>query len=338
MVNEVDVVGAPVAHEPRSLAPGCLIALAVCLLGAALGKGIKRLCRRTSVEEEVRGANNRLILGYAALSGLSVFMVFWVLVLPGSCRHMLGLAESPLSDPKFYDDKPFVVARTLVSKYRETTLVCFTHVLPSAIWSAVIPFQFHPLSRSTVLLRKIHRFSGRVFLILSGLLMFGLFHLEIQGLGYQHADYPEFKAFEHVSMIFPDHILSEFLVMITWFVFTAFMTLYSITSFTWGTFRKSRDVASHQKWILRHTITGLGVALQRLSLFILIGGYKLYDAFTTGSVGDGIPAKYRKMMFGDAMLLAIVLGVAASEAALEDIAIINNHAPHSSKNYHLKGE
>ena len=129
---------------------------------------------------------------YAAVVGLCIMMVFWVLFIPGSCAPFRAmLAEKVMA-------KQTIVPPSLIGKYAGHPMVCFTHVLPAAAWSALIPFQLHPASRSEF--PRLHRIAGRVFLFLSALVLIGYALIQSRGLGFHRHDFPGLRPQQSISL------------------------------------------------------------------------------------------------------------------------------------------
>eukprot|EP00466_Bigelowiella_natans_P013156 jgi/Bigna1/37556/e_gw1.20.86.1 len=267
----------------------------------------------------------RLRVWYAALTGLCSMMIMWIIFMPGSCRHQLGISKSPLvtaADNSEFQEECEIrsgVPTTIISKYVNHRFVCYTHILPAALWSLLIPFQFHPASSSSQRLRVVHRITGKIFLAISTLIIIGLWQLEARGLSHYKYDFPEFQPSESASLFLPNHIPSEALPAALVFIWTGIQALYAIVSFRICGFVKRRDVYSHQRWIARHAICGLGVALQRLCLFALVTCIKIYH----GSARYKLPRGTSKAIFGDASVIAMLIGAFACEWALVDLDIRN---------------
>mmetsp|Transcript_16153 Transcript_16153/g.24368 ORF Transcript_16153/g.24368 Transcript_16153/m.24368 type:complete len:337 (-) Transcript_16153:101-1111(-) len=287
-------------------APSFFISISLIVSGTWIGSEAHRIFMSKS-EETIR---SRIKLGYVVITLLCIMMVSWILTVPGSCRHMIGLQVNRLVTFERHPELPeaksfmeqFALPSNIITKYFDHALVCFTHVLPAAVWSAIIPFQLHPASRSKKYLRAIHRWSGRLFLTLSMLITFGFLLIENRGLSHYQHDYPEIPEKEASSLLLPDHIPNESFWLIIAFMITGVMSWWSVISI-WG---KRRDFKAHQRWIIRHCCLGLGVAVQRIYLFALAYGYKEYEKFTFGMKTPGpVPDPISKAIFGDAGLLAI---------------------------------
>ena len=216
--------------------------------------------RRLGQQKLVR----RIILSglYIAVSLLCIQMVMWVFVFPSSI----------FAGFKWHDEMAyFVESRTegvpvnTSLKYAGHAAVKATHILPSAIWSASIPFQLNPGLRQKY--RALHRITGYAFFGTSLLLIIGIGLIDRRKLYWHLSDYPSIPPYEHVSGIrfFQQSALQyapeySIYALTLWFAFTAFAAL---------AFARSKNFALHQRYVIRHVASGIWVAIQRLLLIIL---------------------------------------------------------------------
>lgn len=232
---------------------------------------------------------------YIALCGLCVMMVSWILVMPGS--WMLGNPFVPERLSKFtedlfrknVDEGKVPVPPSLVFKYKGHTLVQMLHILPAAIWSAIIPFQLHPDARK--MYRGAHKVSGYIFAFMSVCIFLGIGVIDQRGLYYHLVDFPGIPHNEHESEFGLSHHVEFFKIVALWFFFTIVVAVYKATK---------RQYAAHQRFILRHIAAGIWVAVQRLY-------------FLARNKND---RPGQKETFGDGAFIGLAITVAAAELGI----------------------
>ena len=107
--------------------------------------------------------NQQLILLYQLTTALCLFMAVWVLLLPGS--WMFGrsrLHDAVAGNYLSYLGRRGLVPPSFFTKYEQHGLIHATHLLPSAVWSALVPLQLHTGVRKEY--PKLHRQLGYSFL------------------------------------------------------------------------------------------------------------------------------------------------------------------------------
>uniref|UniRef100_A0A7S0AU35 Uncharacterized protein n=1 Tax=Minutocellus polymorphus TaxID=265543 RepID=A0A7S0AU35_9STRA len=188
---------------------------------------------------------------YILTTFLSLFMVGWIVVFPSS--WLMGRSE-------FHDH---IISETLVKKYDGTSvsprtvtkyaghsLVQFTHIAPGAIWAAAIPLQLHPKLRRQY--RLAHKMIGYAFIVSALLMAFGICVIFARDLTF-HNDYDGIPPPDDMELL-QMKVSTTFLT--TWFVLTALLAVYNAG---W-----TKDIQSHQQWIIRHIGSGLWIAVQRI--------------------------------------------------------------------------
>lgn len=195
-----------------------------------------------------------LVRIYLLTTFLCCFMIFWILVFPASTFLEHSAWRQRLFD--YYKDPHGIAPPEIVEKHRGQYLVQATHILPSAIWSACIPIQFHSGMRRRY--KGWHRYTGYLFSSISVAVSMGALVILYKGLLFEHS-YPDLP---------PPAIPAEpGLVLVTiFFVGTLCKSLYHMIV--------RRDIRRHQKWMIRHVAAGLWVAIQRV-LLVLIGSLNL---------------------------------------------------------------
>ena len=219
----------------------------------------------------------------------------WILVFPGSCHATYLTAWADVL--RFFGVTD-VVPLTLLTKYNLG--VCMSHQLPAALWSAAVPFQLHPASRSTY--PHLHRLVGRALLAISGLMMYGVWLIDQQGLHYHINDFTSLDPGAASTFIFFDHV-PRLEPAAGYFIVTGLMALVSA---------RRRQIAAHRVWVMRHVAGGLWVGLQRM----LIGlAHMVLRRFA-----DTRQPALQKSIFGDSAYLAILLSIIMAELAAADLS------------------
>lgn len=243
------------------------------------------------------GSHPVLVILYVAVSSLCAMMVSWVLVFPASWRAGDSVHDERLRG--IWEDAeaagvPLPTPLNLVLKYAGHSFVQLTHILPSAMWAAMIPIQLNPKVRSQY--RRAHRWAGYGFFGSSLLVLIGFFAITHRKLDYIHSDFPTIPHHEHLSDLGLDWVPYEALAvcMAVWFGATATMALLKA---------RARDFAAHKRWVYRHVASGLWVALQRVYVLAI------------GSSCRGKPT-CMKATFGDGIAIGMTVSVMTAELAI----------------------
>ena len=164
------------------------------LCGSVVGQGLGLLVARRHAWRL-----RRLQAAYLTVSAVAAMMIWWILVFPASCHAVYRQAWS---DVLVYLKVANFVPLTLLTKYN--VQVCLSHQLPAVLWSGAVPLQLHPAWRGGH--PQLHRLVGRVFFLLSVLMMFGVWLIDQQGLHFHINDFPTLRHHEASSFVFPAHV------------------------------------------------------------------------------------------------------------------------------------
>ena len=248
----------------------------------------------------MRSTTRVLLVGYLATAALCAQMVLWIWLSPGSCSTLFRLSDAGAK--RAARRLGAVVPASLVLKYREHAVVCFTHVLPASAWSLLAPFQLHPGWRKRYL--SAHRWTGRVFFAASASMLYGYFEIHKRGLHFHLTDFaPGTRGSFWLPASFPfvwfEHVCAA------WFAYAGARALFAIVV--------RRDVARHRFWTWRHVAAGLSVALQRVFVFA-------HHALFALARGDGAAATpgMQKPIFADSLVYGACAAVAFAEACVRD--------------------
>jgi hypothetical protein len=191
---------------------------------------------------------------YIWTTTLCVFMVFWILLVPGSWLIGRSQFHNNLVLPHLFNA---ITPPEIITKYQGHTLVQVTHILPGAVWAGLIPFQLHRTFRSHY--RTVHRRMGYLFLTTSLLMSVGLGLILHRGLFFEHHDFPDLVAPLPSRNYYYNYSNTAILMVILgiWFLGTAIAAIYCA---------RSHQFVRHQKWIIRHIASGLWIAIQRVLL------------------------------------------------------------------------
>ena len=302
------------------------------------------------VHKTRRAKGARLVWLARVATFASCAMLFWVAFLPGSCSPFAARTRARETHASFLTTAGRIVPKTLITKYAVEEknggrLACVTHVLPSAAWSALAPFQlgafFFPKVKKAIAslrVRLAHRVAGFVLFAVSLTMSFGyVFAIHRNGLHFHKHDFPSvahdeafsvfsplakawfvaggsdaFEAFEHACALW-------FCATATKAVFVAARGNRTRESFP-GNARGRGWVRVHRAWAIRHLAAGYSVAAQRAFVATFhVSCSVLYAERVCAS-----PAA-QKGIFADALVLGTALCVAAGEAAIRDADALDEH-------------
>jgi hypothetical protein len=174
-------------------------------------------------------------------------------------------------------------------KYRNFPIARFAHILPSGLWSLIMPFQFSSWFRKRY--PQYHRLSGYVFFLCDIIMSIGLVDIIVNNL------------------MFSLHYNLEYylaLVAGVWFVITGFSAWY---------FAYTKSFALHKRWIIRHACIGNGVHLQRVFVGLFSSIARLPGLFE-----DTCSSSFHQWVFLIAGFAAFVLAVVVAEIYLQCLA------------------
>lgn len=235
-------------------------------------------------------------IGYVGVLTLCVMMISWIWFAPGSCSPI----SNAMDDARFRRASDALVPANLVLKYRNHLAVCLAHVLPASAWCAIAPFQIHPSARRRF--PRAHRIAGRVFFALSASMTYGYVLIHRRDLHFHATDFPTIARDELASLWIPYRRLGASFVHVEhagamWFAYTA------IRAFTAVAFTSTRNFAVHRfavhrAWTWRHLAAGLGVALQRVFIWV---HHLAFDVSRGYGYSRGVP-EFQKPIFGDSLV------------------------------------
>ena len=242
----------------------------------------------------------RLLYGLTVF--LCLFMIIWILIFPANV--FIGRSQSHEERVQPWLDPPQAIHKEAYTKYVDHPLVQVTHILPSVLWSALIPLQLHNGFRKANL--KWHKLAGYTFFACVGLVAFGLLLIFQRDLTFE-------KTFEDL----PDPALIPTTITIpmlgVYYVFSAACAWYWIAGSSQQSFRR------HQRWMIRHVASGIWVALQRI---LMLTVYTLMFPIPVSRYNQ-------KRIFGDAGVIGVLIAFALGEYAvyLLDRAHLEKTAP-----------
>lgn len=229
-------------------------------------------------------------IGYVGVLMLCVMMILWIWFAPGSCSPI----SRAMDDARFRRASEALVPANLVLKYRDHLAVCVAHVLPASAWCAIAPFQIHPSARKRF--PRAHRIAGRVFFALSASMTYGYVLIHRRDLHFHATDFPTLARDERASLWIPYRRLGLSFVHVehagaAWFAYTATRAFAAVASST-------RNFAAHRAWTWRHLAAGLGIALQRVFIWV---HHLCFDLARGSGYSRGV-AELQKPIFGDSLV------------------------------------
>ena len=230
-------------------------------------------------------------LSYAIVATLCFVMVIWILVFPSSLWYEHSPNHQKMLRAWFYSvsgnrrGEIGAVSSELIAKYTGQYLVQMTHIFPSAIWAAMIPFQLNTKFRKNH--SALHRFIGYGFVGSALLLGAGVFIILYKGLLYENsfADLPP-KPFS----------VAPLLILLTiYFLGTILVAIY------YAAIARPKSYYAHSVWITRHVASGIWIAIQRILL-----GTPLFNR-------PPMTREQQRDAFGNAGFLAMVITTVGGE-------------------------
>ena len=287
----------------------------------------------------------RLLALYLAATTLCAMMISWVIFAPGSCTSSFIAANGPAKGlgggyETQLESWTRFVPRTLVTKYRDNTLVCLLHVLPSVLWSGLVPFQLNPWFRNRR--PRLHRLFGRVLMAVTASMTAGYVMIHVRGLHFHQNDFPTLKQGEGLSVLAPwfwpwlgrcihactfgmagsnDQAAFAFVTCETCAAVYWGITLVLAGCYAWryATGAQKLHIIRHRSWAIRHVAAGLSVATQR----VFIGASHGWCRLNSLRCEDPIP---QKGIFSDSLALGVLTCVVAGEVAIRDLRVLDTRA------------
>jgi uncharacterized membrane protein len=248
-----------------------------------------------------------LALLYMAMTYCCIAMVVWILIVPGSWligrTHFHTNIWLPLMERL---PATRYIPTHLFTKYQGHTAVHVTHMLPSAVWSALLPFQVHPTWRNRH--RQLHRIMGYLFLVSCFLIALGVGVIVQRKLIFVHS-FPDTNYPAPQHRVVPD--IHEVTVL--------FLALYFILSVIQAIrMARAGHIPLHQRWMIRHVASGIWVAVQRFGVIPL---YSSIASFLWYPNSDDVvvPSWYQRKLFGDSSLIAVLVTFVLGEYAVYQI-------------------
>ena len=296
-------------------------------------------------------------LAFAATCA-SATMIVWVAFLPGSCSFVGAAAEAETSSASssFLTNAARFVPKTLITKYRNERgtprRACVTHVLPSAAWSALAPFQLLAFSFAEGKTRApggrrrraAHRFAGRALFATTACMTFGyVFAIHREGLHFHRHDFPSLESGAALSAAPPLAALWRVVggadafeafehACACWFFATAARAAFVAARGNRARGRTARRGARetspspegwlrvHRAWAIRHLAAGYSVVAQRALIALAHATCRAWFSPRRAAVAERACASpaAQKGIFADALVLGVALCVAAGEVAIRD--------------------
>ena len=221
-------------------------------------------------------------------------MINYILFIPGS--WLIGYFPNTRDKLVLWVFHLFgtIIPQDIITKYQKQFAIHFTHIIPGAIWSLIIPFQFHIKFRKNY--RVLHRYMGYTFIVISQLMTIGVFIIINRGLLYENF-FPDLPPRDNDGPVSTEVFLSG---LALWFSFTS---LYSVRYAT-----SKQQFHKHQIWIIRHVSSGIWVILQRLLIPCI---YPLLYYNTNGPTRS-----QQRELFGEAGQIAIIISLIMGEITI----------------------
>ena len=311
--------------------------------------------RGTETIDERRTFRLSALAGVATCA--SATMLPWVAFLPGSCSAFGAAArETSPASASFLTNAARVVPKTLITKYRNEHgtphRACVTHVLPSAAWSALAPFQLLAFSFAEGKTRApggrrrraAHRFAGRALFATTACMTFGyVFAIHREGLHFHRHDFPSLESGAALSAAPPLAALWRVVggadafeafehACACWFFATAARAAFVAARGNRARGRTARRGARetspspegwlrvHRAWAIRHLAAGYSVVAQRALIALAHATCRAWFSPRRAAVAERACASpaAQKGIFADALVLGVALCVAAGEVAIRD--------------------
>jgi len=242
-----------------------------------------------------------LKLIYSIVLFLCICMLTWILIAPASWLIERSSFHQNVLFPYLQSHGAFrVVPKEVVTKYQGHSLIHFTHILPGALWSAILPFQLNPVWREQH--PKMHRLLGYVFAISFVCVTIGIPVILQRSLSYDYF-------FDELTPPAPAMIKKPPLWMLAGWFFGCGM--HSIRM------ARSQKFQLHQKWMIRHVSSGIWVAAQRFIAFpICIAVLKV-----THPPPVEISQYLQSQVFGGTGLAAMIICITLGEWLIHRISV-----------------
>ncbi|CAB9519574.1 expressed unknown protein [Seminavis robusta] len=192
----------------------------------------------------------------------------------------------------------WILPYSLMTKFEGHAFVEFTHILPGALWVALIPFQLHPTWRNNH--RQLHRILGYLFVATSLSISGAIFVLQYQKLTFDyHAPFDTL----------PPRMVDTIQIPMTWLV----TFWFGGTGVHAVRLARTGDYQQHQVYMLRHVAAGLWVSTQRNIIFPLV-------QLVLRMFLEEVPNWLRRELFGGTANLAMLTTAAMAEFVIYRIS------------------
>ena len=296
-----------------------------------------------SSDASVATARRRLRALRLFATALCAMMFFWVLVSPGSCvasafpESGAGVASRlrRRHERVAVGGISRVVPPSLIAKFRAHPAVCASHVLPSALWSALVPTQLFDGFRRRF--PRAHRVAGRVVVAVVVAMSAGYVAIHRRRLHFYANDFPSLAEGDAMSLVAPgawralgravraiagtrpdsdagsdatrDGFAAFEHAAAAWFAWTALATVWIAARRNGTTW-----IDAHRAWATRHVGAGLAVAAQRAALLVAHAACRI-----VASDPDACQSpRTQKAVFADALAFGTAVCVGAAEVAVRD--------------------
>jgi hypothetical protein len=244
--------------------------------------------RRNSNDHGLAQEDRDLPPLYYITTALCVFMVVWILIFPASAFQEHSAWRRQLFGTVVHADSS--TPPEIVTKYAGHYLVHATHILPGAVWAALIPLQLHPGIRHRF--PTWHRWSGRVFLVTALVMAYGVWLILQRRLGFKHF-------FDDIGDDDPSSFTEPGLLALTfYFVATVCGAVY---------YARLGRYADHRCYMIRHIASGIWIAIQRIILTTILPILRLGGPFTRHE---------QRSNFGSSAILAMAITFLTGEYAI----------------------
>lgn len=227
---------------------------------------------------------------YAATVYLCYAMVFWIMIAPASWLISRSRFHREVIIPLLLDSNFFflVAPDSIITKYQGHDMVHFFHLIPGAIWAALVPLQLHPTWRNQH--RTLHRRLGYLFLACTLSMTAGIFIIFQRKLTYEQY-FPDLEPhwFHQVQTPFQGTVA-------LWFVYTALQAVL---------LARAKKIQQHQKWMIRHVASGIWISMQRMVFF---GLANVYFKLTFQQTSSSFQRDYFAIAGDLSWLICVVLG------------------------------
>lgn len=225
-----------------------------------------------------------LVAIYRFTTLLCIFIVLWILFLPGSAIYPYS-AWHQRTVPLIFFQPHSVTPPDIITKYQQAPLVQALHIVPGAVWAILVPPQMHSQVRKYY--RFGHKVGGYMLAVAAMLIGIGAGWIIHQGLFHENF-FPDLEPLSYSGA--PGILL---------------LAIYFVGSMTCSIYMAAvrGDYHLHRKWMVRHIASGIWISLQRILLSTLFN----WPPFTRDQQRD---------IFPRVGILAIIITLSIGEWAI----------------------